>query len=167
MPAEHSIPEEQPRRTLIIVVAVVAAILIGGFFYLLLRATATSSQSPRLANAIRPGSPDFEKYKKLIALDEPPDADESPRALGDIVMTLTTTVRNFTGHTITGLEIKGTVIDHDGKPVKENTIIVIPIKSVPELDPNKTMHAAVLLEGFTDSDDRANIKMEVTGFTLR
>jgi hypothetical protein len=25
----------------------------------------------------------------------------------------------------------------------------------------------VLLEGFTDSDDRANIKMEVTGFTLR
>jgi hypothetical protein len=167
MPAEHSIPEDQPRRTLIIIVAVVAAILIGGFFYLLLRATATSSQSPRLANAIRPGSPDFEKYKKLIVLDDPPDADESPRALGDIVMTLSTTARNFTGRTITGLEIKGTVVDHDGKPVKENTVIVIPIKQVPELEPNKTMHVSVLLEGFTDSDDRANIKMEVTGFTLR
>jgi hypothetical protein len=166
MPAEHSIPEEPPRRTLIIVVAVIAAILIGGFFYLLLRATSTSNQAPRLANAIRPGSPDFEKYKKLIALDDP-EADQSPRALGDIVMTLTTTVRNFTGRTITGLEIKGTVVDHDGKPVKENTIIVIPIKSVPELDANKTMHVSVLLEGFTDSDDRANIKMEVTGFTLR
>jgi hypothetical protein len=166
MPAEHSIPEEPPRRTLIIIVAVIAAILIGGFFYLLLRATSTSNQAPRLANAIRPGSPDFEKYKKLIALDDP-EADESPRALGDIVMTLTTTVRNFTGRTITGLEIKGTVVDHDGKPVKENTIIVIPIKSVPELDANKTMHVSVLLEGFTDSDDRANIRMEVTGFTLR
>ena len=166
MPAEHSIPEEQPRRTLIIVVAVVAAVLIGGFFYLLLRTTATSNQPPRLANAVRPNSPDFEKYKKLIAFDEP-EADESPRALGDIVMTLSTTVRNFTGRTITGLEIKGSVVDHDGKPVKENTVIVIPIKQVPELEPNKTMHASVLLEGFTDSDDRANIKMEVTGFTLR
>ena len=77
------------------------------------------------------------------------------------------TVRNFTGRTITGLEIKGSVVDHDGKPVKENTVIVIPIKQIPELEPNKTMHASVLLEGFTDSDDRANIKIEVTGFTLR
>ena len=167
MPAQHSIPEEPPRRTLIIVVAVVAAILIGGFFYLLLRTTVTSNQAPRLANAIRPGSPDFEKYQKLIPLDDPPDADESPRALGDIVMTLSTTARNFTGRTITGLEIKGTVVDHDGKPVKDNTVIVIPIKQVPELEPNKTMHVSVLLEGFTDTDDRANIKMEVTGFTLR
>jgi len=82
-------------------------------------------------------------------------------------MTLSTTVRNFTGRTITGLEIKGSVVDHDGKTVKENTVIVIPIKQVPELEPNKTMHASVLLEGFTDSDDRANIKMEITGFTLR
>src|SRR5258706_15391073 len=103
MPAEHSIPEEQPRRTLIIVVAVVAAILIGGFFYLLLRTTVTSNQTPRLANGGRAGSPDFEKYKKLIALDEP-EADESPPPLGDIAMTLSTTGRNFTGHTITRLE---------------------------------------------------------------
>ena len=165
MPAEHSIPEEQPRRTLIIVVAVVAAILIGGFFYLLLRTTVTSNQAPRLRNAVRAGSPDFEKYKKLIALDEP-EADESPRALGDIVMTLSTTVRNFTGHTITGLEIKGTVVDHDGKPVKERTTVVIPTRQA-ELDPNKTMKVSIMLEGFTDSDDRANIRVEVTGFTLK
>src|SRR5216683_1672843 len=165
MPAQHSIPEEPPRRTLIIVVAVVAAIFIGGFFYLLLRATSTSNQTPRLANAVRPGSPDFEKYKKLIALDEP-EADESPRALGDIVMTLSTTVRNFTGRTITGLEIKGTVVDHDGNPVKENTTVVIPTRQS-ELDPNKTMKVSIMLEGFTDSDDRANIKMEMTGFTLK
>src|SRR5229473_819347 len=166
MPAEHSIPEDKSSRTIIIVVAVIAAVLIGGLFYLLMRKSMRDSPPLRLDNAIRAGSPDFEKYKKLIALDEP-EADESPRALGDIVMTLSTTARNFTGHTITGLEIKGTVVDHDNKPVKENTVIVIPIKQVPELEPNKTMHVSVLLEGFTDTDDRANIKMEVTGFTLR
>jgi len=65
MPAQHSIPEEPQRRTLIIVVAVIAAILIGGFFYLLLRTTVTSNQAPRLANAIRPGSPDLRSTRSL------------------------------------------------------------------------------------------------------
>ncbi len=172
MPAEHSIPEDKSRRTLIIVIvaAVVAAlivglfVLIGGFSYLFTRRTIGGNQ-PRLEGAMRPGSPDFEKYKKLIALDEP-EADEAKRALGDTVMTLHTTVRNFTGRTITGLEIKGTVVDHDGKPVKENTVVVIPGRQS-ELDPNKTMKVSILLEGFTDNDDRANIKMEVAGFKLK
>ena len=165
MAAEHSIPEDKSRRTLIIVIAVVAAILIGGFFYLLLRSSATPTAPPTLAGAIRSGSPDFEKYSKLIVLDEQ-EADEAKRALGDTVMSLHATVRNLTGRTIIGLEIKGAVVDHDNKPVKERTLVVIPGRQS-ELEPNKTMKVAVLLEGFTDSDDRANIKMEVTGFTLK
>jgi hypothetical protein len=165
MPAEHSIPEEKSRRALIIFVAAFAAAFIAGFFYLLLRSTTTPSAPPTLAGAIRAGSPDFEKYSKLIVLDEQV-ADEAKRALGDTVMTLHTTVRNFTGHTISGLEIRAAVVDHDGKPVKERTVVVIPGRQS-ELDPNKTMKASVLIEGFTDNDDRANIKMEVTGFTLK
>ena len=165
MPADHSIAEQKSRRTLIIFVAAFAAAFIAAFFYLLLRSTATPSAPSTLAGAIRAGSPDFEKYKKLIVLEDP-EADQSPRALGDIVMTLQTTVRNFTGRTITGLEIRAAVVDHDGKPVKERTLVVVPARQ-PELDPNKTMKVSVRLEGFTDSDDRANIRMEVTGFTLK
>ena len=165
MPPEHSIHEEKSRRTLIIFVAAFAAAFIAGFFYLLLRSTTAPIAPPTLAGAIRAGSADFEKYGKLIVLDEQ-EADEARRALGDIVMTLHTTVRNFTGRTITGLEVRGAVVDHDGKPVREITVVVIPGRQ-PDLDPNKTMRASVLLEGFTDNDDRANYKMEVTGFTLR
>ena len=165
MPAEHSIPEEKSRRTLIIFVAAFAAAFIAAFFYLLLRNTATPTAPPTLAGASRAGTPDWEKYSKLIALDQP-EADEAKRALGDTVMTLHTTVRNFTGRTITGLEMHAAVVDHDGKPVKERTLVVIPTRQS-ELEPNKTMKVSVMLEGFTDSDDRANIKMEVTGFTLR
>ena len=164
MPAEHSIPEEKSRRTLIIVIAIVAAVLIGGFFYLLLRRTVATAP-PTLQGAIRPGSPDWDKYNKLIVLDEQ-DADEAKRALGDTVMSLHATVRNLTGRTITGLEIRGAVVDHDGRPVKERTLVVSPGRQA-ELEPNKTMKAALMLEGFSDSDDRANIKMEVTGFTLK
>jgi len=164
MAAEHSIPEDKSRRTLIIFVAAFAAAFIAGFFYLLLRTVAPVAP-PTLAGAIRAGSPEWEKYSKLIALDEK-DADEAKRALGDTVMTLHATARNFTGRTITGLEIHAAVVDHDGKPVKERTVVVIPGRQS-ELEPNKTMKVSLMLEGFTDNDDRANIKMEVTGFTLK
>src|SRR5205814_2522602 len=102
------IPEDKSRRTLIIVVAVIAAVFIGGFFYLLLRKSVASGPAPTLQGAIRPGAPDWDKYSKLIALDDP-EADESKRALGDTVMTLQTTARNFTGKIITGLEIRASV----------------------------------------------------------
>jgi hypothetical protein len=75
-------------------------------------------------------------------------------------------VRNFTGRTITGLEVRAAVVDHDGKPVKERTVVVIPGRQA-DLEPNKTMKVSVMLEGFTDNDDRANIKMEVVGFKLK
>jgi hypothetical protein len=165
MPAEHSIPEDKSRRTLIIVVAAFAAAFIAAFFYLLMRNVAAPSPPPTLAGATRAGSADWEKYSKLIVLDEK-EADEAKRALGDTVMTLHAIVRNFTGRTISGLEIHAAVVDHDGKPVKERTVVVIPGRQS-ELDPNKTMKVSVMLEGFTDSDDRANIRMEMTGFTLR
>lgn len=165
MTAEQTIPEEKSRRVLIIFVAAFSAAFIAGFFYLLLRNTAAPAPPPTLQSAVRPGSSDWEKYNKLIVLDEQ-DADEAKRALGDTVMSLHTTVRNLTGRAITGLEIKGAVVDHDGRAVKERTIVVIPGRQ-PELEPNKTMKASLMLEGFTDNDDRANIKMEVTGFTLK
>jgi len=165
MPTEHSIPEDKSHRTLIIAVAAIAAVLIGGFFYLLLRRTMAPSAPPTLEAAIRPGSADWDKYSKLIARDDP-EADEAKRALGDTVMTLHSTVRNFTGRTIVGLEVRGAVVDHDGKPVKERTVVMIPGRQS-ELEPNKTMKVSIMLEGFTENDDRANIKLEVVGFKLK
>jgi len=94
------------------------------------------------------------------------EADEAKRALGDIVMSLHGTVRNFSGRTINGLEIKAAVIDHQGQPVKQRTVVVIPSRQ-PELEPNKTMPVQIMLEGMTDADDRANIRMEVTAFTFK
>jgi hypothetical protein len=44
--------------------------------------------------------------------------------------------------------------------------VVIPTRQ-PELAPNKTMDVAVMLEGMKDTDDRANIKMDVTAFKFK
>jgi hypothetical protein len=163
--------EQQPssgddsRRRVIIGVAVIAALLIGALIYFLLRATGGGTPAPTLQGAIRPGSTEWNEYQPKIVLD-PPEADEARRPLGDIVMTLRTVVRNFTGRTIDGLEVKGTVIDSQGQPVRERTVIVIPARQ-PELGPNKTMLVQVVIEGFKETDNRANIKMEITGFRLR
>src|SRR5258708_26277246 len=72
MPAEHSIPEDTSHPTLIIVVAVISAVVIGGFFFLLLRRALAPTAPPTFAGAIRPGSPDWEKYSQLIERDDAP-----------------------------------------------------------------------------------------------
>jgi hypothetical protein len=164
---ERQVPEtDDSQRRIIIIVAVIAAVAIAALFYFLMRATGGGSVEPTLEGAIRAGSPEFAVNQPKIVLD-PPEAYESKRALGDIVMNLQTTVRNFTGRTLSGLEIKGMVVDHQGKPVREHTVVVLPNNQQSELGPNRTMAVQVRLEGMTDKDDRANIKMEVTGFKFK
>lgn len=156
---------DDSRRKLIIIVAVIAAIVIAVVFYFLMRASGGGSVEPTLANAIRTGSPQFKEFQSKIVVDEV-EADEAKRALGDIVMSLHGTVRNFSGRTLNGLEITASVVNHQGEPVKQRTVVVIPARQ-PELEPNRTMPVQVMLEGMTDTDDRANIRMEVTGFTFK
>jgi len=59
-----------------------------------------------------------------------------------------------------------TVDKIDLPAIKERNVVVIPTRQ-PELAPNKTMPVAVTLDGMKDTDARANIKMEVTGFTIK
>ena len=164
---DRRIEASESSRTLIIVVAVIAAVAIAGLFYGLMRFAGggRSAAEAGLQGAIRAGSPQWDANKPNIVLDEP-EATEAKRALGDIVMSLQTTVRNLTGKTLTGLEIHAAVVDYENKPVKERTVVVIPVRQ-PELAPNKTLQVNVLLDGMSDTDARANIKMEVTGFKFK
>lgn len=166
MTAHHNIREDKPRRTLIIVVAVIAAVVIGGFFYLLMRQTAAPEKPATLADAIRAGSPEFEQYRSKIALDKP-EASQSTNVLGGFQMTLETTVRNFTGRTITGLEIRAAVLNSEGGVLRERTVVVMPSVTRSELEPNKTMFVRVPISQIKETDDRASLWMEVTAFKLR
>ena len=163
---DRRIETSESNRTLIIVVAVIAAIVIAGLFYgLMYLSSSGPAPNAALQGAIRAGSPQFEENRKNIVLDDP-EAVEAKRALGDLTMTLQTTVRNLTGKTLTGLEIRAAVVDYEGKPVKQRNVMVIPGKQ-PELAPNKTLPVAVMLDGMSDTDARANIQMEVTGFKFK
>ena len=163
---ERRAETSETNRTLIIIVAIAAAVVIAIFFYVLMRASSGSGGGePTLENAIREGSPQFEENKSKIHVDEP-EATEAKRALGDTVMTLTTTVRNLTGKTLNGLEMRASVVDYEGKPIKQRNVIVVPTRQA-ELLPNKHMQVNVVLDGFKDTDPRANIKMEVAAFKFK
>jgi hypothetical protein len=155
------------RRIIYLIIGVVALLLIVGLFYLKSRpdAGARPGQAPRLEGALRAGTPEFEKYRAQIILDKP-EATWAKRPIGDIVMTLRTTVRNFTGRTINGLEIYAAVVDSQKQPVKERVVIVVPTRQA-ELEQNQTMEVPVLLEGMREADDRADIKMEVAGIRFK
>jgi hypothetical protein len=154
-------------RMIFIIVAAISMLLIAGLIYLATRPSSggNTAGQPRLEGAIRAGTPEFEQYRERLLLDGL-EATEATRAIGDVVMTLKATARNFTGRTINGLEVHAAVIDSQGNPVKERTVIVVPTRQ-PELEQNRTMEVPVMLEGMKKDDDRANIKMEVTAVRFK
>jgi hypothetical protein len=175
------------RRIVFITAGVIAALLIAGLvIYLYKKSQAikensanTSANTPavwdqKLEGALRAGSPDFEKYRNLIKLDEP-EAEYSDTYASGLQMILATTVRNFTGRTINGLEMKGTVTDLNGKTIKERTMIVIPSPSgsFDELENNGTARVPIPIPGFQGQDasnidsGQAKIKMEITAFKFK
>jgi hypothetical protein len=155
------------RRKIFIAVGAVGLLLVAALIYWATRPRAAAIE-PRLENAVRAGSPEFAQLKERVVVDFVPDEDafESTRAAGDIVMTMRPKVRNFSGRTISGLELKSTVVDLGGQPVRERTAVVIPGQAA-ELEPNKVLTAQIMMEGFKPTDVRANIRIEVTGVRLK
>ena len=85
--------------------------------------------------------------------------------MGTITMFIGGTIRNFTGRTLTGLEIKVGMVDSFGNLLKERTVIVIP-KQKASLDNNQTLPVRVTIEGFDPKADLANIRWKVTAIKV-
>lgn len=127
--------------------------------------TCTSRQSvqqTQLEGAVREGTPEFEALTKRIVIQtDENNTTQATNGMGMITMFIRGKIRNFTGKPLTGLEIRTTVIDQFEKPVRENTLIVVPNQKE-RLEPNETMPVRVMIEGFSKDDDRAQIRWKVT-----
>jgi hypothetical protein len=162
---------DRSRRAIFIIAGLVAVLIIVGLIvYLKTRPEPRPASAvvldQRLEGGFRAGSPEFQQYRELIKLDEM-DAFEADSVGAGIQMDLVGTVRNFTGRTINGLEMKGTVVDIEDKPIKERMMIIIPSASLPELENNKTARVKITIPGFTKSDNRANYRLEITAFKFK
>ena len=111
---------------------------------------------------------EFDQIRERIIVDFDPDerALVNERALGDVVINLRPVIRNFTGRTITGLELKAIAVDLANQPVKERTVVPIP-NQLSELEPNKTFSPSILLEGIRQDNRPANLRIELTGVRFK
>ena len=64
----------------------------------------------RLEGAIRRESPGFDELSGLLVVERLAAA-EAPRPLNEQAVEITGTVRNATGRTVTGLELRGVILD--------------------------------------------------------
>ncbi|HEX5709643.1 MAG TPA: zinc-ribbon domain-containing protein [Pyrinomonadaceae bacterium] len=149
-------------------IALIALVLATGPGRAWLSSIGGRAQPDSLANALRPGNPEFEQYREQVFLDFDADEDavQQARPLGDVILRLKPTVRNFTGRTINGLEVRAAGYDLDGQVVKERTFVLIP-KRQSTLEPNKTMTTELMIEGVRPDNIPASLKVEVTGVTFR
>ena len=168
--------DDGPRKTIFIIAGVIAVLVaVGLIIFLKTRPEPKPGGLPpeqKLEGGLRAGAPEFDKAVEMIKVDDP-DAEYANSISGDVQMNLATTVRNFTGRTITGLEMRGTVTGLDGKLIKERTKIVLPSGSLAELEHNGTARVPIAIPGFR-GDDKAKIesgqavvKMEVTAVKFK
>lgn len=116
---------------------------------------------PQLRGALRPGAAGFEELSRRIEVEQPV-AVEKLHLMNDTVIELTTTVRNKTGRTIRGLEMRGAVFDRQGELLRERTVVVIPSHQT-ALEPEEAISVRILLEGLGSEAEHASVLMEVTG----
>ena len=167
---------KEPEKNEGISKVLLAALVIGTLLIITVIGLLLLNQSPKevqnqaLTGAFREGSPEFDLYTRRIVAQTLEDrTTQSPTGLGTIVMSIGGKVRNMTGKTLTGLEMKVSVVDMLGKVVRDKIFTVIPDVSqgVNELETNQMLDFQVSMEGFSKDDDRANIRWKVTAIKVK
>lgn len=154
-------------KTLLVALAIAAILVVLGILIISQTRTSNQIKEEAIDDAFREGQPEFALYtKKIIIQTDQERTTESPTGIGTIVMSINGIIRNITGKTLTALEIKVTVIDMAGKPIKDKTVIVVP-KQADKLENGASLPVKVLIEGFDKDDDRAQIRWKVTAIKVQ
>jgi hypothetical protein len=160
-----SVREPELRWPLILLAAAVTTLIVlltaGALRLSQTRPPARQAAEPRLEGAIRPEMPEFAPLRERVVVERL-TAAEAPRTLGEPAVELSGTVRNDTGRTLKGLEVRGAVLDADGSPLRERTVVVVPLRQA-ALEPGEAINVRILLEGVSPGAVRAGVLMEVTG----
>jgi len=161
------LPEGDSKKSVnksFLVAILIAVLLIGGGILLIwkLQPSMQEQQEQVLAGALREGSPEFDALtRRIIAETNEDETIQSPVGTGFVMMQIAGRIRNNSDKTLTGLEIKISVIDSFGKVIKDQTALVVPNQQK-KLAPKGEMKVSVRIDGFKPDDDRAQIRWKVT-----
>jgi len=158
--------EKGSNKLLLGALAVGLVVVLAAVAFVSMRPSLNQVAEQSLEGAFREGSPEFETYtKKIIIRTDEDRTTKSPTAMGTVVMSIGGVIRNITGKTLTGLEVKVTVVDLANAPLKEKAVMVIP-KQQERLENNQSMPVRVSIEGFEKDANIANIRWKVTAIKI-
>jgi len=159
------IREPELRWPIVILAALITAaiaLLAAGMQYVVMTQPYVNPYSaPRLERALQPGQPEFEKFRKQIVIEQLVGT-EKVHPFNNLAVEMTAIVRNKTGRIISGLELRGVILDTQNSIVRERTIVVIPARQT-VLEPDEAINVRILLESISKDSDRAHVVLEVTG----
>jgi len=89
-------------------------------------------------------------------------ATKASEPSGDTMMELTGSVHNTTERGISGLEIRGAVVDGEGQRLRERTVVVTPAEKG-KLQPGEKLNVRVVLEGIDPEAQNTDVLLEVAG----
>ena len=162
------IREPELRWPVILVVAVVTTFIVlvtaGALHLTLTKPAARPAARPRLEGALRPEMPEFERFREKIIVEQL-TATEAARPPNDYAVEMKAVVRNATGRTLSGLEVRGRVVDSQTSVVRERTVVVILARQT-ALEPGEAVGVRILLEGVRPEAEGAGLLMEVTALRM-
>jgi hypothetical protein len=158
------IREPELRWPIILLAAIITTIIalaVAGLHYVAMTQPVNSYSGPRLSSALRPGEPEFEQVREQIEIAQLLGIEQI-QPFNIRAVDLTATVRNNSGRTISGLELRGAIFDAQNSTLRERTVMVIPARQT-ALEPGEAIGVRVLLEGLGKDSERAGMVLEVTG----
>ena len=162
------IAEPELRWPIVLLAAAITtllAILTAGLYYAAMtRPDVKSYVEPRLEGALQAGEPEFEELRRHIAI-EGLVGTEKLHPFDTLAVAMTATVRNNTGRNISGLELRGAIVDRTNSNVRERTVLVIP-RQQKVLESGEAINTRILLESIDKESDRAHVVMEVTAIRV-
>jgi len=123
-----------------------------------------TSSSQRVEWMLQPGQPDFDQLKRQIAVEQVL-GNKKVHPFNNLAVEVTALVRNQTGRTINGLEMRGAILDTTNATLRERTVAVIPGQQT-ALENDEAINVRILLEGIQRDSDRSHAVLEVTGITF-
>ena len=158
------IAEPQLRWPILVLAAVITALLAvsaAGLYYLAMtKSDFRSYTEPRLEGALQRGQPEFEESRRHIAIEQLVGT-EKVHPFDSLAVAMTATVRNNTGRSISGLELRGAILDRENSSVRERLVVVIPSRQK-ILESGEAINTRILLDGIDKGSDRARLVLEVT-----
>ena len=158
------VAEPELRWPIVLLAAAITALLAmltAGLYYVATTEPVRSSYTEsRLEGALHLGQPEFEKFRGQIAIEQLVGT-EKVHPFDRLAVAMTARVRNNTGRNISGLELRGAILDRKNSNVSERTVVVIPRRQK-ILESGEAINTRILLESIDKDSDRAHLVLEVT-----